>query len=434
MNPQAAPTQAGVDIALDDGDIITHATLARIWDPSAAGSSTLLPPSSRPAIGTAPPLGLSRPSHATAEVRDQARAWLASHGDLFDAETANALLHAFETSALTRPPTRSRAALLDAELVDLYLRLCRHWVATTTVTGDPRYLNAAMKVLSVCLVGPVPPTTLAGLALRDALTALDTLAVNLPTTAPAAAPPTAPPRPALGLPGHRPRIAVFAGAASRGLDPFLAAADASAVRVVGVLLHEPGSGRLPPGSSYATAWYPSSTTLRPAIAQRPSPVRGGEPPRVHLARESWTAAAAQLRAWDTDLLVLLGMEVIPHTVLAAPRTATINAHNGALPAYRGMDAIGWAALAGDQPACTVHLATPDVDAGDVLYQEAVSLNSSDLRQAVKDAQIALLVAVCSTFAATGSLPPSHSQTGQARRHYRMHPALKRVLDDRHAPD
>lgn len=223
----------------------------------------------------------------------------------------------------------------------------------------------------------------------------------------------------------------MAGAHSKGLPQFLAAAAACGIPLAGIVLHEKGPGTTPPSSAYASAWYPPPHAPAPLSAWPTAQAPGV--PQAHVAHRDWPAAATALTTWDCDLLVLLGMEVVPASLLAAPRTATINAHNGALPTYRGMDAVAWALLAGDDPMCSVHLVTETVDAGDVLSQAAVPAGSPNLRAAVKAAQISLLTDVCRHFHTTGALPPGRHQTGTARTFYRMHPALRRVLDQRHPP-
>lgn len=413
--------------ALDDGDVITPELLNRLEqdpprDPGPRLAAALLAPA-------LPPADLARPSRADAALRAEARAWLLANADRLEpgAPGETALLHAFETAALTRPAARERARAVDGELGELYLMLCRHWIATTEATGDPRFLNAALKILAVCLLTDQATTRLARAALRAALSALANLTVPHAPHTPAA--PTTGGRARLE---HPARIAVLAGASSRGLRLFRSAAHAADLPITGVLLYEPADTRSAADSSYAEAWYPAPRADARSAAP-PMTVPGHTPPTAPIAHRDWEAAAGQLRRWQIDLLVLLGMDIVPPNVLDAASLGAINAHNGALPSYRGMDAVGWTLLAHDPPTCTVHLAVPDVDAGDILAERTVPASSPDLRRDMKDAQIALLVQVCRTLASTGALPAGRPQTGAARRHYRMHPAIRRVLDARTRP-
>jgi methionyl-tRNA formyltransferase len=129
-------------------------------------------------------------------------------------------------------------------------------------------------------------------------------------------------------------------------------------------------------------------------------------------------------------VILAGMPVVPAAVLATARLGVINAHNGALPAYRGMDAVGWALLNGDSVTCTVHIARPAVDAGEVIADLGVPpAPAGTLRSRVKDAQVTLLLDAAAFTARHGRLPAAAPQRAGAGRHYyRMHPHLKRLLD------
>ncbi|MFI6281686.1 formyltransferase family protein [Streptomyces sp. NPDC050988] len=137
-----------------------------------------------------------------------------------------------------------------------------------------------------------------------------------------------------------------------------------------------------------------------------------------------------LARWEPDLLVLLGMPIVPTAILTIPTLATINAHNGALPTYRGMDAVGWALLNNDPITCTVHRVTAGVDTGPVLLTQAVPLSPRQtLRRRVKSTQLTLLSAVTAHTATARQLPDGVSQSPHlARQFYRLHPHLKRILD------
>ncbi|MFB8086913.1 formyltransferase family protein [Streptomyces sp. NPDC055992] len=417
---------AGIpDRDANDGDLITASVLSALR----AGFVKQVPSLRVGEIDLSAevPVLIARPAAASAGVRGQARAWLSGRDGHHDASdpAEEAMLHAVETSALTKPPVPKRSARADAELVELYLGLCHHWIGITCTTGDPRYLNAALKLLAACLTAPVATTSLTVLVLSQALAALETLPRPRPPLLTAR-----PPSAALRHSGatRAVRIAVLAGAGSKGLPLFLNAASTAGFGLAGVALYKDGSAP-PQGSAYATAWYPQSrrSTVQPA------PEATLAVPSVRVEHRDWPAVAAAVSGWGTDLLVLLGMGVVPALVLGAPRIGTVNAHNGALPAYRGMDAVAWALLTGDQPVCSVHMVTEAVDAGDVLAEREVPVGSADLRQAVKEVQIALLADVCRDFAATGVLPPGRPQVGVGRRFYRMHPALRRILNDAYTP-
>jgi folate-dependent phosphoribosylglycinamide formyltransferase PurN len=144
---------------------------------------------------------------------------------------------------------------------------------------------------------------------------------------------------------------------------------------------------------------------------------------------SWDEVVAAIRAAAADLVLLVGMPIVPARVLDAPTLGVLNAHNGALPSHRGMDAVGWALLH-DQPiVCTLHLARPAVDAGEVIAACPVPVTPTPtLAARVKTAQLRLLLAGASQVAATGVLPDLTPQLGNGTQYYRLHPHLKRLLD------
>ncbi|MFI9362042.1 formyltransferase family protein [Kitasatospora sp. NPDC053057] len=413
--------------AVSDGDLITPTVLGLLRRRELQPTRQL--PAARLTVSSAAPLLIARPSHASSDVRAHARAWLAGRAGHYRATdpAEESMLHAVETSALARPPADQIAQKLDADLVEIYLWLCRHWIGLTRTTADPRYVNAALKVLGVCLLAPVSPTDLASQALAEALEATDTI-VGPRTSEVGDDHPVLSPIPAALVP-PRARVAVLAGAGSRGLPRFLAAAHTARVPIAGVLHYESGIAPIPDTSTYASAWYPEPRSpAAPRLALSGADGNPGAERHQRIEHRDWSMAASALDRWGCDLLVLVGMDVVPRTVLTVPRLGTVNAHNGALPAYRGMDAVAWATFTGDDVVCSVHEVTEQVDAGGVYAQRIVPANAVDLRQAVKDTQIALLTEVCLAVTATGTLPTARPQRGCPRRYYRMHPVLRRHLD------
>lgn len=87
------------------------------------------------------------------------------------------------------------------------------------------------------------------------------------------------------------------------------------------------------------------------------------------APTQWSPRAVEaLGAGEPDLCLLVGTGIIPPTVLAVPRLATLNAHPGILPSYRGLDPELWALHEGrrDQVGSTLHVVDAAVDTGPVL--------------------------------------------------------------------
>lgn len=228
-----------------------------------------------------------------------------------------------------------------------------------------------------------------------------------------------PPRPAVG---RTPVIAVLASAGSGTALRFTAAADAARIPVSQLCWYDPPRPHCP-DSGYASAWYPPDSGPAPAAPPAPGCI-----PQTRA--QTWDDAAALLESRDTDLVILAGMPIVPGRVLAAARLGFLNAHNGALPAYRGMDAVGWALLHGDPVTCTLHVARPAVDAGEIIAALPVpAAPAGTLRARVKDAQVQLLLSAAAYTAGHGRLPDATAQQpGAGRHYYRLHPHLKRLLD------
>ena len=140
-----------------------------------------------------------------------------------------------------------------------------------------------------------------------------------------------------------------------------------------------------------------------------------------------------MRELAPDLFVHAGAGILRRDLLATPRLGTLNAHMGILPRYRGMNVAEWARLEGNPVGCTVHLVHEGIDTGDILAVQEVDTTAahsvSALRDAVDQAQIALLGQVLRFIVETGFLPrPRPQAPAEGRQYFRMHPELKAVLE------
>ncbi|WP_167490924.1 formyltransferase family protein [Nocardia terpenica] len=343
-----------------------------------------------------------------------------------EADTGAALLAALETHPLARPPVYEHIGPVGAAQAEALACLAARWMSYRPGQhADLRAVNTACKILgalALCqrqrpdpLIGGYIATVAA--QLEETISALAAQFRNrLPLPAPASLPPPnieplharARARVAvLAPPNSRVAAELLAGLVARGLDAVLIAWQPPRPKTA-----------IPPESHYASAWYPEPV---PDIHRPPAPV---PVERVH----SWDQAAAVL-ARSADLTVLAGMPIVPGRVLAATRLGAVNAHNGALPAVRGMDAPGWAVLTGQPITCTVHTARSGVDTGEILATEPVPLSpTSTLKARTRTAQVRLLIAVAVHVAHSGQLPTLHPQQGVPVQYYRLHPHLKRHLD------
>ena len=85
----------------------------------------------------------------------------------------------------------------------------------------------------------------------------------------------------------------------------------------------------------------------------------------------------RLRALEPDLLVLAGARILSRQVLETATWGALNAHPARLPGFRGTGVVGWSILRGVPVTVTVHLVSPEVDAGDVVRRIPVPVEPAD---------------------------------------------------------
>jgi len=96
-----------------------------------------------------------------------------------------------------------------------------------------------------------------------------------------------------------------------------------------------------------------------------------------------------LEAHDVDLVAMAGfMTILEKPIFDAFPDSVLNTHPSLLPAFRGAHAVPDALAAGVKvTGCTIHLATPEVDCGPILAQEAVAVlpgdTADDLHERIK---------------------------------------------------
>lgn len=142
---------------------------------------------------------------------------------------------------------------------------------------------------------------------------------------------------------------------------------------------------------------------------------------------------APLRSLSPDVVLLVGADLVPASLLAVPRLGTINAHYGLLPAYRGMNVAEWSVYHGDPVGVTVHLVDAGVDTGPILVEERIALEPGDTFASLrrKQRELAARLLVRAAFALhDGTARPMPQAAHEGRQYYRMHPALRRVADAR----
>jgi methionyl-tRNA formyltransferase len=85
-----------------------------------------------------------------------------------------------------------------------------------------------------------------------------------------------------------------------------------------------------------------------------------------------------MKAYNADLGVIYGTNIIKESVFKIPRLGSINLHQGLAPYYRGGPPIFWELYNGEtQVGLTVHFVASKVDTGDIILQETVPLKYDD---------------------------------------------------------
>ncbi len=144
-------------------------------------------------------------------------------------------------------------------------------------------------------------------------------------------------------------------------------------------------------------------------------------------------SCAALRSMQTDLAILAGTPIIRKQVLSVPRIGTLNAHQGALPRFRGMNVIEWAILEKCPPTISIHFVDPGVDTGDIVTDEAVPLRSGDTLESIRERASARqpdLLAEAVTAVLAGQVSRRLQSADEGRQYFTMHPRLRAIAEKR----
>jgi len=140
-----------------------------------------------------------------------------------------------------------------------------------------------------------------------------------------------------------------------------------------------------------------------------------------------------IRALEADVLLHVGGPLFRAETIRTPNTGLLNCHMGKLPAMRGVNVAEWSVLRGLPVGNTVHFIDEGIDTGDVLYfreEKADGLESiAELRRRLSSANATDLAHGVRLLADPEFTPTPQAQ-GDGRQHFRMHPALRRVVEAR----
>lgn len=90
------------------------------------------------------------------------------------------------------------------------------------------------------------------------------------------------------------------------------------------------------------------------------------------------AFLTELKNLNADLQIVVAFRMLPELVWNMPRLGTYNLHASLLPSYRGAAPINWAIINGEKESgITTFKLKHEIDSGNILFQESVSINEED---------------------------------------------------------
>jgi methionyl-tRNA formyltransferase len=100
----------------------------------------------------------------------------------------------------------------------------------------------------------------------------------------------------------------------------------------------------------------------------------------------------RLKESDPDILVANNWRTwLPSSIFGLPRHGTLNVHDSLLPAYAGFSPLIWALINGEKEVgLTAHLMNEDLDAGDIVLQQAIPVEDSDTATTLFHKTVALI--------------------------------------------
>lgn len=172
------------------------------------------------------------------------------------------------------------------------------------------------------------------------------------------------------IPGEPPAIGVLASGSGSNFETIVGHADDGklSVEIAGLICNNPDAGCL-------------DRAERLGVDAHVIDHRDFE------ARQTFDAAVVeQLRALEVEWVVMAGwMRIATASFIEAFRDRIINLHPSLLPAFRGAHAVEDALEAGVKiTGCSVHLVTEEVDAGPLIAQAAVPVQTDDEADALHD--------------------------------------------------
>jgi len=138
-----------------------------------------------------------------------------------------------------------------------------------------------------------------------------------------------------------------------------------------------------------------------------------------------------LRHLAPDLIILgPAAQIIRGNILRIPRIGTLNAHQGILPGYRGMDVLEYSILNGDEPGVTVHFVDEGVDTGDTILRRYLKVSPGDTLEELHEQAIKLSVEALGDtieMIESGNYQREPQDPKAGKQFYPIHPKLQEIV-------
>ena len=87
---------------------------------------------------------------------------------------------------------------------------------------------------------------------------------------------------------------------------------------------------------------------------------------------------SKLASLNADIFIVVAFSILPNSIITIPKYGAINIHPSILPKYRGASPIQFALLNGDnKTGVSIISLNQNIDAGNILGQEKISINKND---------------------------------------------------------
>lgn len=153
---------------------------------------------------------------------------------------------------------------------------------------------------------------------------------------------------------------------------------------------------------------------------------------VRVGRLNSSGLRHEIRSRGIRYLVNGGAGIFREPFVSMDDLVIVNAHAGALPAFRNMNVVEWALYTGSPVVGTVHRIDAGIDTGPILLERELDLSGArsveEAREIAFD-QVARLVAPAIIAHARGEIE-ERPQPVEGKRWYVMHAFLREQLDRR----